>query len=370
MFIRTLIIFISLCQFAYCHDLKPAIANLDLVSQNSKIDFNLKINLNLEAIIAGIEPNHNNTNQSDNSQKYNQLRNLSSKKLEEEFTKIKDSFQKKIFFFNNDKKIKFKKISINIPEVGQISLIRDTEINFYGNFGSKFNNLKFSWDTSYGPIILRVNKNKKEIITTYLKTDDIINFSTNIDKKQNFLTTIKDYIIIGFNHIVPKGLDHILFVVGLFLLSTNLKPLVWQVSAFTLAHTITIFLGVLNMINISASIVEPIIAISISYVAIENIFFKNLTKWRPIMVFVFGLLHGLGFAGILNEIGVSQIYFITSLISFNLGVELGQLFIIFICFMLMGFWFGKKAWYRSYLTTPLSFIIAIVGFIWFFQRIT
>ena len=124
------------------------------------------------------------------------------------------------------------------------------------------------------------------------------------------------------------------------------------------------------MINISASIVEPIIAISISYVAIENIFFKNLTKWRPIMVFVFGLLHGLGFAGILNEIGVSQIYFITSLISFNLGVELGQLFIIFICFMLMGFWFGKKAWYRSYLTTPLSFIIAIVGFIWFFQRIT
>jgi uncharacterized membrane protein YczE len=115
--------------------------------------------------------------------------------------------------------------------------------------------------------------------------------------------------------------------------------------------------------------VEPIIAISISYIAIENIFFKDLTKWRPLVVFIFGLLHGLGFAGILNEIGVSPSYLITSLISFNIGVELGQLAVIIICYVLIGFWFGSKSWYRSRLTTPLSALIAVIGLFWFVQRV-
>jgi len=153
------------------------------------------------------------------------------------------------------------------------------------------------------------------------------------------------------------------------LLSTKLRPLVWQISAFTVAHTLTIFLGVLQIIKISPSIVEPIIAISISYIAIENIFFKDLTKWRPLVVFIFGLLHGLGFAGILNEIGVSPSYLVTSLISFNIGVELGQLAVIIICYVLIGFWFGSKSWYRSRLTTPLSALIAVIGLFWFVQRV-
>ena len=111
---------------------------------------------------------------------------------------------------------------------------------------------------------------------------------------------IYNYLTIGFLHIVPKGLDHILFVIGLFLFSPKFKPLLIQVSAFTLAHTITIFLGVLNILSISPQIVEPIIALSIAYVAIENIFLKNISLWRPMVVFVFGLLHGLGFAGVIR----------------------------------------------------------------------
>ena len=125
----------------------------------------------------------------------------------------------------------------------------------------------------------------------------------------------------------------------------------------------------LQIIKISPSIVEPIIAISISYIAIENIFFKELTKWRPMVVFIFGLLHGLGFAGILNEIGVAESYFITSLISFNIGVELGQLSVIAICFGLIGYWFRSKNWYRTYLTNPLSGFIAAIGLFWFIQRV-
>ena len=89
------------------------------------------------------------------------------------------------------------------------------------------------------------------------------------------------YIPIGFDHIVPKGLDHILFVLGLFFLSTRLRPLLWQVSAFTVAHTVTLGLGALGYVTLPPAIVEPVIAASIVFVAIENILTSGLSRWRP-----------------------------------------------------------------------------------------
>ena len=147
-----------------------------------------------------------------------------------------------------------------------------------------------------------------------------------------------------------------------------MKPLIIQVSAFTLAHTITIFLGVLEIVKLSGQIVEPIIALSISYVAVENIIFKKVSLWRPIVIFAFGLLHGLGFAGVISEIGLSQTNFILTLISFNVGVEFGQLFVILVCFGI-AYWIKEKMWYKKYFTNPLSMLIAIIGLYWFFERV-
>ena len=141
---------------------------------------------------------------------------------------------------------------------------------------------------------------------------------------QAFLT----YIPVGFDHILPKGLDHILFVLGLFFLSTHLKPLIWQVSAFTAAHTVTLALGALGLVTVPGSIVEPLIAASIVYVAVENIFSSGLSRWRPFVIFGFGLLHGLGFASVLGEFGLPDDQFIPALIGFNVGVEIGQLTVI------------------------------------------
>jgi len=166
---------------------------------------------------------------------------------------------------------------------------------------------------------------------------------------------------VGFDHIIPKGLDHILFVVGLFLLTTAIGPLLWQISAFTLAHTITLALGMLGILNIPGNIVEPIIAASIVYVALENIIFPKMTAWRPVLVFAFGLLHGLGFAGVLSEFGMPQGQFLAGLIGFNIGVELGQLAVIAVCFLAVGLWFGKKPWYRKVVVIPGSLIVACNG---------
>ncbi|HSC40081.1 MAG TPA: HupE/UreJ family protein, partial [Chitinophagaceae bacterium] len=128
------------------------------------------------------------------------------------------------------------------------------------------------------------------------------------------------YLQLGFSHILPQGTDHILFVVGLCLLSTRIKTILWQATAFTVAHSITLALSMKNIIVAPGAVVEPIIALSILFVAVENILLDELKPWRVLVVFLFGLIHGMGFASSLNEIGLPRNKFFTSILSFNIGV--------------------------------------------------
>ena len=177
------------------------------------------------------------------------------------------------------------------------------------------------------------------------------------------LAVIRQYLLLGFTHIVPKGLDHILFVVGLFLLTTRIKPLLAQVTAFTLAHSITLGMTMYGIVSLSPRIVEPAIALSIAYIAIENLMTTELKPWRVAVVFAFGLLHGMGFAGVLRELGLPRREFLTALVSFNAGVEGGQLFVIAVAAIV----FAKK--WRARLVAPASLAIAAMGIFWTVQRL-
>jgi len=163
---------------------------------------------------------------------------------------------------------------------------------------------------------------------------------------------------LGFEHIVPMGYDHILFVLGLCLLGTQMRPLLLQVTAFTVAHSITLALSLTGVVALSARVVEPLIALSIAYVAIENLFRARLGPMRVAVVFGFGLVHGLGFAGVLREVGIPADQFWTVLLGFNVGVELGQLSVILAAFVAVGLWCRGKDWYRSRVVFPASGCIA------------
>ena len=175
------------------------------------------------------------------------------------------------------------------------------------------------------------------------------------------------YLKLGFTHIVPKGLDHILFVLGLFLLSIRWRPLLYQVTAFTVAHSVTLALSMQGIVSLPERFVETLIALSISWVAIENIATSSLKPWRIALVFCFGLLHGLGFAGVLSELGMPEGRFMTALLSFNLGVELGQISVVALAFAIAGR-FQHLAGYRRYVVIPCSAAIAAVGGWWSVTR--
>ncbi len=180
---------------------------------------------------------------------------------------------------------------------------------------------------------------------------------------------VKLYLKLGFTHIVPEGPDHILFVLGIFLLSRRVKPILQQVTAFTVAHTLTLGLSIYGVVSLPPSIVEPLIALSIVFVAVENILTPELKPSRIALVFAFGLLHGLGFAGVLSQLGLPRSEFLTALLSFNLGVEAGQLTVISIAFLLVGLPFRSQSWYRRRVVVPASFLIAAVGLYWSVQRV-
>ncbi len=177
------------------------------------------------------------------------------------------------------------------------------------------------------------------------------------------------YLELGYTHILPLGLDHILFVLSLYLLSPKLKPVLWQATAFTVAHSVTLGLSMYHVIKPPASIVEPVIALSIMYVALENIFSPKLKKTRIGIVFLFGLVHGMGFASALGQLGLPEKSYLTSILMFNLGVELGQMTVIISAYLLFGKWFGEKPWYRKAIVIPLSAIIAVIACFWTIQRI-
>ncbi len=176
------------------------------------------------------------------------------------------------------------------------------------------------------------------------------------------------YIRLGFEHILPMGLDHLAFVLALILASRSLKVLLIQISVFTLAHSVTLILGVLNYVELDSKLVEIIIALSIVFVAFENLFIKLRINWRAIVVFFFGLLHGLGFAGALSELGVPKIHFASALIGFNLGVELGQVVFGIAMFTLL----HKRIWksrHKRFIFIPGNIVVAMLGIYWLLERL-
>jgi hypothetical protein len=180
---------------------------------------------------------------------------------------------------------------------------------------------------------------------------------------------VSSYIKLGYLHIVPLGLDHILFILGIFLLSIRLRPLLWQATAFTVAHTITLGLSMYGVISVPEQIVQPLIALSIAYVGVENIFFSKLHSTRVVIVFLFGLLHGMGFASVLADFGMPKNDFVTALISFNVGVELGQVSLLLGAWLLLALPFGSNLNYRKLVVIPGSALIAGMGLIWTIDRV-
>jgi hydrogenase/urease accessory protein HupE len=245
-------------------------------------------------------------------------------------------------------------------------------VTLHGTTPSRAQTFRWKYDLTFARYALTLKSSDPQRATTmWLEGDEEsapIALAGLDDPAADRAPVWRTYLTLGFTHILPKGLDHILFVLGIFLLSRRLRPMLWQVSAFTLAHSVTLGLTLYGVISLPSNVVEPLIAISIVYVAVENLVTTELKPWRVALVFAFGLLHGMGFAGVLQEVTLARSEFLVGLVAFNAGVEAGQLTVILSALLLVGLW-RQRADYRRLIVVPASLAIAVTGLWWTVQRI-
>jgi hypothetical protein len=177
------------------------------------------------------------------------------------------------------------------------------------------------------------------------------------------------FVKLGFTHIIPHGPDHCLFVLGLFLLRPRIKPVLSQISMFTVAHTITLTLTSLHIIGLPSSVVEPTIALSIAFIGVENLCTTEVHRWRLAVAFLFGLVHGMGVATAFNDAGFPPGQLVASLASFTVGVEAGHVAILAAAFAALG-WTRDRPWYRQRVAIPLSLGVTAIALVWIAQRLS
>lgn len=184
------------------------------------------------------------------------------------------------------------------------------------------------------------------------------------------LTTLATFIAHGFRHIIPLGPDHVLFISMLALGAPRLWQLVTLATTFTLAHSVTLTLAAIGMVSLPPRLTEPMIATSIAAAAVLNLTrLQSAVSWRlTLAVFAAGLLHGLGFAGALADLGLPQASVAEALVGFNVGAEFGQLVVILTVLVAVG-WARGRAWYGPRLAAPASVAVACLATYWTVERL-
>ncbi|MEM6406921.1 MAG: HupE/UreJ family protein [Pseudomonadota bacterium] len=352
---------------ALAHEIRPTIADATLSPERIE----MQITLSAEALVAGIDlEGLEDTNDAPGAEEYDALRALPDEEFADRLRAAWPSLREGFVVDADGARAMLNLDAVSVEAQPDIELPRDTVISVSASLPENDADVRLGWIAAYGPIIIRQMGAGDDAYAGFLDggalSDPLPRIGT---APQSGFSVFVQYIAVGFDHIIPKGLDHILFVLGLFFLSLRAGPLVTQVTIFTLAHTITLALASLGYVAVNPAIVEPLIAASIVYVAVENIFTSKITWWRPFLIFLFGLLHGLGFASVLGEFGLAPGRFIAALVGFNIGVELGQLAVIGLAFLAVGYWFGEKPWYRARVAIPASGVIALIGAYWVFERV-
>ncbi|MBW5289913.1 MAG: putative membrane protein [Candidatus Ruthia sp. Apha_13_S6] len=350
---------------------KPALVEISIYPDKK---VTVVIDLSLETLMTGIGTQYKNTTDAPNSAQYDTLRSLTADDLREQFKTFETEFLNYILLTINERPQQLTLTSAKIDIVGYKKRPRKTLLTYSTQLKKWPKTLSWQYNKTYGDSALRYQVYKEGEYNwsqwRWLRngaTSGMIDI--NHPEPITTMQRILQFVSIGFDHVIPLGWDHILFIIGMVLSSMKWRRLLLLVSAFTLAHTLTLGLAMLGIVQISGRIIEPLIAFSIAYVAIENLLPNQSIKRKSIIVFLFGLVHGLGFASMLKSFKMSSDNFLTTLISFNVGVELAQIVIVLGVVLLLFFIKSLNLDYKKIVIIPISIVISLIGIWWGIDRL-
>lgn len=362
--------------------INPALAEISIKSDNS---VQLELSFNAEAILSDSSLYQNSKN-SPNSDYYDELRASPPEQIEQLFKQRLKVFLTQLSLVFDKQNAQLSLVSFFVPDIGYQGRPRVSKLIISTRLKQAPNTLLWQYPKQYGDSAYRYEFYQKEQYNwsswQWVRANQSPKIiELNNANPPNTWSIFKQYSTIGFLHIMPKGLDHILFMLGIALLALSWRKLLLLVSIFTLAHSATLALAVYGLINIPASIVEPLIALSIAYIGFEvlrqhspinpkqNASQQTYLLRRSVLVFGFGLLHGLGFAVVLNSFDLQTTSLALSLLGFNIGVELAQAGIVL--FVLLLLWLGRYQQnnLKRYFIKPIAILISLVGLVWTIERL-
>lgn len=354
------------------HELRPAIMDIG-ISDDRPDQLSLQLTLSGEAVLAGLDLSGiSDTDDSDRSDIYDEIRALGADELAAQMRQAFPALAEDFSLFLDGQKAPLTLIAVSVADEPDMRLARDTILEISTRLPTGGDSISVEWPAARGAVLIRqMGAGSDPAYADYLASGGTSNaFSLAIKAPPAVTDVITTYVHSGIIHIIPDGLDHILFVIGLLAYSLSGRALIWQVSLFTVAHTLTLGLASLGWVTISGDVVEPLIALSIAWIGIENMRQKKpgLRLSRAVVVFGFGLLHGLGFASVLSDFGLPNTAFIVGLVSFNVGVEIGQLLIVLpIFFAIKALKLSPWAFRRGF-QLPVSVAISAIGLFWVAER--
>ena len=376
-----------MAQLAQADVVKPALVE---ISTRADGQVSIDIRASLEALLTGINARFKNTQDAPQAAEYDELRQLSAAELGNQFAAFVPILLTAIRLTADDKPIDLQLVDVQIPAPGYTQVPRNSRLLLHGKLPAASQSLRWYYPAVFGDNAVRVRQVDAQA-DIWLWSD--WQWIRDDSPSQPFVLQTKsparsswqhvvDYVQIGFMHIVPLGADHVLFILGLFLFGGGWRALFWQVSVFTVAHSVTLGLGLAGWVSLPSVWVEPLIAASIIFIALENIGWRFISGRsalstvplqtascrRLCVIFGFGLLHGLGFAEMLSAFGLPSDAFLAALLGFNLGVEAGQLVVLAAAFTLTC-WIRSPVHYYRWVVVPGSACIALVGVMWTLERL-
>ncbi|WP_417472103.1 HupE/UreJ family protein [Leisingera sp.] len=357
--------FAAVASPARSHEVTPTIVDFSV----SEGRITLQLRMNAEAFVAGMDLDRlANTEESPLSADYDELRELAPAEIEPMVRLFAEDWLNDLSVSANGP-VELALETVLIPDVGDTTVPRTSTLRLIGSLPANARSLRISWPTGSGGVVLRQNSVEAPY-TGFLKAGQrSVAIPIGGGAVGAPMEVLADYARLGMAHVPARGVEHLLFVLGLFLLSPRLWPLMLQVSLFLAGQSLTLALGAVGAVAVKLAVVEPLVALTIVLVAVENIFVRRLHYWRVVLVVVAGLLHGLALAQPLTHTGLPPGAVSPALVGFSLGVAAVLIAVVAVAYLGVRLWFGRHPKYRGRVAIPASLTIAVVGGYWLVERL-
>ncbi len=362
------------------HELRPAVMDIS-ASQSDDNHILVELHFIAEAFLADIDLSAiSDTDESANASGYDTIRALPSGDISALIRKKWPDLQSLLRIFSETQELTLFLEDVKVESQDNLALVRETTLYLSAQVDKTSQTIRVDWDKRLGSIVIRALADEQSAdYTEFLVAGGTSKPIALFNRAPSpFLDVVSNYLYSGIIHIIPFGLDHMLFVLALLAMSISVRPLLLQISLFTVAHTVTLALASLKIISFSVPLVETLIAVSIAYVGLDNLLNPNqrpqnnsgqkVGRLRAVIIFGFGLLHGLGFATVLQDFGLPEASFAVGLISFNIGVEVGQIVTILPIWVVLGLFKLNPHQFRRWFQVPVSLIILAISLFWIYER--